>query len=651
MTTFLILLGSGIGTAEIFVQPGDSIQAAVDNATSSGDVIILKPGTYTENIKVNTNNLEIKSESGNPDDTIIKAENSNDNVISLLQANNVKVSGLEITGTKNIYAGIYLSGCNNCIIDHNKLLGNSYGMYVLNSTGNTLLTNIVTDNGDYGILFSTANGNTLSDNTASNNKRGIHIGTSDGNKLSGNTISLNSVYGLYVCPKSDNNVVFNNYFNNTVNGDIKNGTGNSYNTTKSAGTNIVAGLYIGGNFWAKPDGTGFSQTAVDGDGDGIADSGYKLEKSIYADQLPLVSASGPQQPVIPVANFEMSTANGSAPLSVQFTDYSENAVSLSWDFENDGVVDSTDKNPVRMYESPGTYTVNLTAASEKGTASKTAIITVTQAIGDNSGNSGTGDNGTEDSGSSSSGSSHSSHRSEGSSGGGGGGSPEPQSNVEAKEISQFFITSGNPVKFDFSKNATSVVYVSFDSKKTVGRTTAIAEMLKEKSTLVSGLPSGEVYKSLNIWVGDGGFGTSKNIENAVICFKVEKSWTQDNNIDTSSITLNRYDNGKWGQLPVNLTGKDNGFLYFTAKTPGFSSFAITGKAKTGETAVTNSQPASQPVSQSGFETGNLSKEGNVTALGSGVGQALENRASTKSPGFETVYGVISLIALFFYKKK
>ena len=150
MPTFLILLGSGIGTAEIFVQPGDSIQAAVDNATSSGDVIILKPGTYTENIKVNTNNLEIKSESGNPDDTIIKAKNSNDNVISLQQANNVKISGLEITGARN-YTGIYLSGCNNCIIDNNKLLDNSYGIYVLNSKGNTLLNNMVTNNGDYGI--------------------------------------------------------------------------------------------------------------------------------------------------------------------------------------------------------------------------------------------------------------------------------------------------------------------------------------------------------------------------------------------------------------------------------------------------------------------------------------------------------------------
>jgi PGF-pre-PGF domain-containing protein len=52
-------------------------------------------------------------------------------------------------------------------------------------------------------------------------------------------------------------------------------------------------------------------------------------------------------------------------------------------------------------------------------------------------------------------------------------------------------------------------------------------MLKGKSTLVLELPSGEVYKSFNIWVGNAGFATSNNIENSVICFKVEKSWIQD----------------------------------------------------------------------------------------------------------------------------
>ena len=96
-----------------------------------------------------------------------------------------------------------------------------------------------------------------------------------------------------------------------------------------------------------------------------------------------------------------------------------------------------------------------------------------------------------------------------------------------KELSQIFIKSGSPVKFDLAKNATSIVYVSFDSKKTVGKTTTIVEMLKNKSTLTPDAPTDEVYKYLNIWVGNSGYGTEKNIENAVVCFKVEKSWIQD----------------------------------------------------------------------------------------------------------------------------
>src|SRR5664280_1006519 len=48
--------------AEIFVQPGNSIQNPINNA-DSGDVIIVKPGTYTENVRITTDNLTIKSES------------------------------------------------------------------------------------------------------------------------------------------------------------------------------------------------------------------------------------------------------------------------------------------------------------------------------------------------------------------------------------------------------------------------------------------------------------------------------------------------------------------------------------------------------------------------------------------------------------
>lgn len=55
------------------------IQDAV-NAASSGDTIIVYPGTYTENVDVN--NLTIKSESG-AEATIVHAANSNDHVFEV----------------------------------------------------------------------------------------------------------------------------------------------------------------------------------------------------------------------------------------------------------------------------------------------------------------------------------------------------------------------------------------------------------------------------------------------------------------------------------------------------------------------------------------------------------------------------------------
>ena len=88
----------------------------------------------------------------------------------------------------------------------------------------------------------------------------------------------------------------------------------------------------------------------------------------------------------------------------------------------------------------------------------------------------------------------------------------------------------------------------------------------------------EVYKYLNIWVGNSGVVSSKNIENAVVSFKVEKSWVQDKLIDKSTIVLNRYSDNAWNQLPTSLSSEDDNYLYFTAQTPGFSPFAITGKS-------------------------------------------------------------------------
>jgi len=92
--------------------------------------------------------------------------------------------------------------------------------------------------------------------------------------------------------------------------------------------------------------------------------------------------------VLPVANFSTSVISGYVPLSVQFTDLSQNAASRSRDFKNNGIADSSDVSPFHTYPAPGIYTANLTVSNANGTASKNAIISVLQVTSSISGNSG-----------------------------------------------------------------------------------------------------------------------------------------------------------------------------------------------------------------------------------------------------------------------
>ncbi|MGB9941184.1 PGF-pre-PGF domain-containing protein [Methanosarcina sp.] len=333
----------------------------------------------------------------------------------------------------------------------------------------------------------------------------------------------------------------------------------------------------------------------------------------------LLSSSEKSVAILPVANFSTDITEGYAPLTIQFNDFSQNVLSREWDFDNDGKADSGDINPVYIYENSGTYTVNLTVSNENGTNSKTSVINVLTTGSSSGGSSG--------------GSSHSS------SDGGEGGSPEPAKNVQVKEISQAFVTNGKPVKFDFTKNATGVMYVSFDAKRTFGKTTTIAEMLKGRSALVSELPSGEVYKSFNVWVGNGGVATSKNIENPTVCFRVEKSWIKGKKIDPASIALNRYSDKKWEQFPVSLSGEDDKFLHFTAKTSGFSSFAITSTSKTS---------SEETVKEIQLESPETIINKNITA---NKEQKTAQNEIQGIPGFEIYCGAAGLLTVVLYKRK
>jgi len=185
--------------------------------------------------------------------------------------------------------------------------------------------------------------------------------------------------------------------------------------------------------------------------------------------------------------------------------------------------------------------------------------------------------------------------------------------------------------------------VSFDAKKTAGKTTTIVEQLKNKSALVSALPEGEVYKSFNVWVGNSGFASPENIDNPEICFKVEKAWIQKKCIDQASIALNRYSNKTWEELPVNLSGEDSKYLYFTTKVPGFSFFAITGKTNTlSEENITEIESGHEIRSIGENDTENTEYE---------IEKVSGQMENVKSPGLEFTSGVACLLAIFLYTRK
>ncbi len=109
---------------------------------------------------------------------------------------------------------------------------------------------------------------------------------------------------------SNYNTIYNNYFNNTQNALVTGtSTGNVWNTTKTAGQNIIGGPFLGGNYWATPDGTGWSQTHYDiGDGftvpfditgDGLNVDQHPLTL-LPSEPTPTPPGPYPPSPVIPV---------------------------------------------------------------------------------------------------------------------------------------------------------------------------------------------------------------------------------------------------------------------------------------------------------------------------------------------------------------
>ena len=385
-----------------------TIQAAV-TAANAGDTIIVKDGTYNENITVDKS-LVIQSENG-ASQTIVQAVTTTANVFNVT-AGNVTIDGFTASGATGMGAsGIRVANSysSSCIVSNNLVSGNNQGISLEVTKDNTVSGNTCTASGRYGIYLSNTTGNTVTGNTFSNNTAGsgyaLYLAdNADNNTVSGNTSDSNT-YGIRV-KAADSNTIFNNTFSDNATGlEIATGSvGNVFylnnfanNTTQlSSGYGAVAGnswnsptaqsyTYKGneyssqlGNYWSNYSG-------ADADSNGIGDTPFATI-STDSDNYPLMGAWQDGVIVAPViapeAAFTADKTSGDAPLNVQFTDQSTNEpTSWAWDFDNDGTVDSTEQNPIHEYSAAGTYTVKLTATNSAGSDDevKTDYITVTEA--------------------------------------------------------------------------------------------------------------------------------------------------------------------------------------------------------------------------------------------------------------------------------
>jgi len=93
-----------------------------------------------------------------------------------------------------------------------------------------------------------------------------------------------------------------------------------------------------------------------------------------------------------------------------------------------------------------------------------------------------------------------------------------------------------------------------------------------------------------------------SIQSAVVKFKLPRSWIAANNIDVATVSLNRYSGGTWSALTTTQTDTDADYIYFSATTPGFSTFAITAQPLSSPIPVVNCTEGAKRCTGSSLET-------------------------------------------------
>jgi parallel beta-helix repeat protein len=211
VTAALILSGIA-GAGKIVVEPGESIQAAVD-AASPGDKVVVKRGVYHESVLITTDDLKLVGKRArieppaSPVPSPCADPDHPDETIGLCIfgefflsefAEDVKIAGFKVTGFDSAIAAV---GAKDARIKRNRTFDNHVlGIVAAESHGTRIVGNAARDDGFYGIFALLSTGTRIVENrTTGNSEAGIYVGDSpDADAVVKENRTSGNLFGIFV---------------------------------------------------------------------------------------------------------------------------------------------------------------------------------------------------------------------------------------------------------------------------------------------------------------------------------------------------------------------------------------------------------------------------------------------------------------------
>lgn len=208
--------------ADVINVPGDypTIQEGID-AANAGDVVLVAPGTYYEEITLKADVVVMGAGEGL---SVIDGGNNPGDVVTAVGndiTNTTKLQGFTITGASNSGGmpgggGIFCNSGAAPEICNNRVEGNDQGIAMWNQSSAFLHNNVVIDNTYTGISVSSASN--IINNTIANNNIGIYDSGGYQPTIMNNIVTGNTTYGIgCVNPSVPTDFSYNDVWNNGQN--------------------------------------------------------------------------------------------------------------------------------------------------------------------------------------------------------------------------------------------------------------------------------------------------------------------------------------------------------------------------------------------------------------------------------------------------